>query len=394
MMGAPMKVAFYAPLNAPDAAAPSGDRLIARMLLRALGDACVDVQVASRLRSLDMAGDRERQQRIARIGGAQAQRLLRRYGGPGAWRPDLWLTYHLYHKAPDWIGPAVATALGIPYAVGEAMFAKKHAAGPWAEGLAAVARALRRADLVLGLKPGDEGAVRKHLRADAAYEAITPFLDTAPFARAHARRLELRRELAARHGLDAASPWLLAVGMMREGSKLASYRALGLALARLGDRRFVVLAAGDGPARGEVERALRGAGAHARLLGCVEGDALVGLYAASDLFVWPAIKEPIGMVFLEAQAAGLPIVAGDRPGVGSVVERDRTALLPPEGDVAAFAAAVSALLDDPARRAAMGAQALAFARDRHDVRTAGAAFAARLLAFAAARPHGPGWQNR
>jgi glycosyltransferase involved in cell wall biosynthesis len=385
MQGAPMKVAFYAPLNAPDAQAPSGDRLIARMLLRALGDAGVDVQVASRLRSLDMAGDRERQQRIARIGGAQAQRLLRRYGGPGAWRPDLWLTYHLYHKAPDWIGPAVATALGIPYAVGEAMFAKKHAAGPWAEGLAAVARALRRADLVLGLKPGDEGAVRKHLRADAAYEAITPFLDTAPFARAHARRLELRRELAARHGLDAASPWLLAVGMMREGSKLASYRALGDALARLGDRRFQVLAAGDGPARGDVEHALRGAGARARLLGCVEGDALVGLYAASDLFVWPAIKEPIGMVFLEAQAAGLPSVAGDRPGVGSVVERDRTALLPPEGDVAAFAAAVSTQLDDPARRAAMSSNALAFARDRHNVRTAGAAFAARLLAFAAAR---------
>jgi glycosyltransferase involved in cell wall biosynthesis len=106
--------------------------------------------------------------------------------------------------------------------------------------------------------------------------------------------------------------------------------------------------------------------------------------------VWPAIKEPIGMVFLEAQAAGLPIVAGDRPGVGSVVERDRTALLPPEGDVAAFADAVAGLLDDPARRAAMGACALAFARDRHDVRTAGAAFAARLHAFAAARPPGPG----
>src|SRR5262249_43735504 len=162
--------------------------------------------------------------------------------------------------------------------------------------------------------------------------------------------------------------WLLAVGMMREGSKLASYRVLGDALARLGDRRFQVLAAGDGPARGDVEHALRGAGARARLLGCQEGDALAGLYAASDLFVWRAIREPIGMVFLGAQAAGLPVGAGDRPGVGSVVERDRTALLPPEGDVAAFADAVGALLDDPARRAAMGAAALAFARERHDVR--------------------------
>ena len=44
--------------------------------------------------------------------------------------PELWLTYHLYYKAPDWLGPAVRAALGIPYVVAEASVAPKRAGGP------------------------------------------------------------------------------------------------------------------------------------------------------------------------------------------------------------------------------------------------------------------------
>jgi glycosyltransferase involved in cell wall biosynthesis len=376
-----MKVAFYAPLNAPDALVPSGDRLIARMLLSALGEAGHDVRLVSRLRSLDMLGSELRQQRLAAIGARIAQRLVRAYAAPGAWRPEVWLTYHLYHKAPDWIGPEVAAALRIPYAVAEASYARKHETGPWAKGLAAVAAALARADLVIGLKPGDERAVRPRLRPDARYESITPFLATAPFAAAHAQKQLLRAQLAARHGLDPEAVWLLAVGMMREGSKVASYQSLGRSLGRILDARWQLLVAGDGPAQSVVHASLQPLAPRVSMLGRVEGDALRDLYAASDLFVWPAIKEPIGMVFLEAQAAGLPVIAGDRPGVGSVVLPGRTAALVPEGDEAAFAAAVLGLVADPRQRAAMSRAALEHAARALDVATAGRAFAAALARF-------------
>ena len=61
------------------------------------------------------------------------------------------------------------------------------------------------------------------------------------------------------------------------------------------------------------------------------------------------------MALLEAQAAGLPVVAGRSGGVPSVVADGETGLLAPEGDAAAFAEAVGALLADPERRARDGA---------------------------------------
>ena len=69
-------------------------------------------------------------------------------------RPRLWFTYHVYYKAPDWIGPRVARGLGIPYVVAEGSRAAKRAQGPWALGHAGAEAALDRADCDLR----DDGA--------------------------------------------------------------------------------------------------------------------------------------------------------------------------------------------------------------------------------------------
>jgi glycosyltransferase involved in cell wall biosynthesis len=73
------------------------------------------------------------------------------------------------------------------------------------------------------------------------------------------------------------------------------------------------------------------------------------------------------MALLEAQAAGLSAVAGAAGGVPAMVAEGLTASLVPPGDPAAFATAVAALLDDPARRQAMGAAAARRARAEHDI---------------------------
>src|SRR5579863_5395260 len=133
-----MRIAFYAPLKPPDHPTPSGDRRIAQLFLAALRAAGHEPFLASRLRSYDGAGDGPRQARLADIGERQAARLLARWRfSPGA-APDLWFTYHLYYKAPDWLGPRVSAALGIPYVIAEASSAPKRAAGAWAIGHRAV----------------------------------------------------------------------------------------------------------------------------------------------------------------------------------------------------------------------------------------------------------------
>ena len=133
-----MRIAFYAPLKAHDHPVASGDRLIAGLLVRALERAGHDVVTASRIRAFDGAGDRRRQLRLAHEAGVEARRLLERWTGSSA-APRCWFTYHLYHKAPDWIGPRVSAGLGIPYVVAEASHAPKRARGAWRHGHRAVA---------------------------------------------------------------------------------------------------------------------------------------------------------------------------------------------------------------------------------------------------------------
>ncbi|MBK3736850.1 glycosyltransferase, partial [Azospirillum brasilense] len=105
-------------------------------------------------------------------------------------------------------------------------------------------------------------------------------------------------------------------------------------------------------------------------LGQQDSDALAALYAAADLMVWPAVNEAYGMALLEAQAAGLPVVAGRTGGVPDVVRDGVTGLLPPVGDGAAFAAAVRALLDDPGRRRRFGGAARRITEAEHDLTNA------------------------
>ena len=349
-----MRVGFYAPLKPPDHPVPSGDRLVARLLIQALRTAGHEVSLMSRFRSRDGAGDAARQGRLANLGRRQPDRILRR---TAAAPPELWFTYHLYHKAPDLIGPAVADRLGIPYVVAEASFALKQAAGPWAAGHAAVARALRRADAVIGLNPADAACVLPQLADPARYHALPPFLDAGPFELARAARAQTRTALAGAHGLDPAQPWLVTVAMMRPGDKLASYRLLGEALARLGDRRWQLLVIGDGAARAAVSAALAPLGPRVALLGALPPERIPAMIAAADLLVWPALREAWGMALLEAEAAGLPVVAGRVGGVPSIVVDGETGLLAPDGDAAGLADAVAVLLDDPDRRRALGVAA-------------------------------------
>lgn len=342
-----MRVAFYAPMKPPDHPTPSGDRRMARLLMAALRAGGHEVRLASRLRAWDDGTAPGRPARIRRRGEAIAARLIERWRG-AADAPEAWFTYHLYHKAPDWIGPAVADSLDIPYLVAEASRAPKRAEGPWAEGYAAAEAALARADAVLAMSAIDADGLKAALPDPARLYRLPPFIDPAPFAAARKRRKVARRRLL---GCEAG-PWLIAVGMMRQGDKRRSYEILADALRGLGDRPWRIALVGDGPAKDDIVGLFDRA--RTRWFGILDPTTLADLYAAADLKVWPAVNEAYGMALLEAQAAGLPVVAGAYGGVPEVVRDGLTGLLTEPGDPAAFAEAVAVLLDDPAVRRAMG----------------------------------------
>lgn len=367
-----MRLAFYAPLKPADHPTPSGDRQMARLFRQAFARAGIDVETASRFSSYDGGGDTARQRRIARIGARLAARLVERLRRrPERERPEVWFTYHLYHKAPDWLGPAVSRALGIPYVVAEASHAPKQEKGAWAEGSAAVARAIAEADLIFGLNPADDPCVRRLMRDPGRLVPLAPFIDASAFDAASLHP-HLRAAVRRRLQLEEDDPVLLAVAMMRLGAKLASYLCLAEALPRLGARPWRLFVAGAGPAEAEVRAALAPLGARVVFLGNCDHLALREAYAASDLYAWPAIDEAYGMAFLEAQAAGLPVVAGRTGGVPAIVAENETGLLVPVGDACAFAGALARLLDDPAGRRRMGEAARLRVLRHHDLEQAAA----------------------
>ncbi|MGE0659971.1 MAG: glycosyltransferase family 4 protein [Reyranellaceae bacterium] len=358
-----MRIAYYTPLKSPAHRVPSGDRTMARALRDLLRRAGHEVVVLSRPAQGGLLQGPEFQASRRLQVERDFAPLLAGEGGPF----DLWFTYHVYYKVPDWIGPRVAAARRIPYVMAEVSYAPKRAGGPWDMGHRQVGDCIRAADLILNLNPIDANCVRPLLRADAAMLDVPPFLAAQPY-RTAARRRELHAAaLRARVKASRRTPLLLCVAMMRPGDKLASYKVLGAALATLLDRDWRLVVAGDGEAQADVRAALKPLGRRVHYLGRMAPQELPALYAAADLYVWPAINEAWGMTLLEAQAAALPVVAGRTGGVPNVVDEGRTGLLPAVGDAQAFAASVARLLDDEARRATMGVAAAAWVKRRHDI---------------------------
>jgi glycosyltransferase involved in cell wall biosynthesis len=348
-----MRIAFYAPLKSPDHPIPSGDRRVAQLFMTALRTAGHDVFLASRFRSYEGGGDPARQERLASLGARLADRFLTRCRAEPETEPDLWFTYHLYHKAPDWLGPRIAASLAIPYVIAEASDAPKQAGRAWAAGRHAAERAIRQSDAVIGLNPADRDCVLPLLRDRWRWISLKPFIDASSYPR--------------KARASGRPPRLITVAMMRYGDKLASYRILGEALAGLLDLPWSLEVVGDGPARPEVEHALYPVRERLCWAGGIEAAAVAERLAAAELCVWPAINEAFGMALLEAQASGLPVVAGGGAGIREIIMPGVTGLLVPPGDALAFSAAVRSLIVDSGRRAAFAEAARQRVRMEHDV---------------------------
>jgi glycosyltransferase involved in cell wall biosynthesis len=110
------------------------------------------------------------------------------------------------------------------------------------------------------------------------------------------------------------------------------------------DAEATLVFGGDGPARGAVERACEAAGVDARFLGFLPREDLPALYATLDAFLFPSPVETQGLVALEANACGTPVVGVDAGALADTVVDGETGYHYPRGDTAAFADAIDRTL--------------------------------------------------
>jgi len=122
------------------------------------------------------------------------------------------------------------------------------------------------------------------------------------------------------------------------------------AAARLRTPGADVVIVGDGPDRTRIEALARGLGVADRVhvTGFVGHERVPSILASADLLVLPSRYEELGTVLVEAMHAGLPVVATRVGGIPEVVADGVTGLLVASADPSALAAAIDAVLSDPA----------------------------------------------
>ncbi len=162
---------------------------------------------------------------------------------------------------------------------------------------------------------------------------------------------------AARAELEMA-PDAMVLGTVGMLEARKGHRHLLEALARIvrgGEgANMICLIAGDGSLRAELQRdaELLGIARQVRFLGRV--DDVRTVLAATDIFVFPSMREGLGVAVLEAAASGLAIVASDTGGIGDVIESGVNGILVKPGDSEALAGAIERMAAAPSERAAMG----------------------------------------
>jgi len=353
-----MKILFYTPFKPLGHADPSGDLVTATEIAGYLVNRGHEVIQASSLRCRWIYWKPWLWPKLL----AEKRRVVRRLCKSDV---DLWFTYHSYYKAPDLLGPDASQKLHLPYVIFQGMYAtKRRRRLKTLPGFYLNKRALSRARHVFVNKTLDWVNLKRLLPAERI-SYISPGIHPADFYFDGQARRALRNQWNA-----GDEPVVFSAAMFRADVKteglIRVIRACG-DLARRGSALRLVIA-GDGKQRDKLKRlAAEQLGKRAIFVGKVPRNMMYRYYSACDLFVFPGIRESLGLVFLEAQACGLPVVAFNNAGVPDAVKDGITGLLVPVYAVEPFADAIAGLLSDSKLRRKMGEAAQSHVRRNHDL---------------------------
>ena len=151
-------------------------------------------------------------------------------------------------------------------------------------------------------------------------------------------------------GYSDTGKLLLYIGRLSAEKQIERIRPV---LEAIPDARLALV--GDGPHRQQLEAHFRGL--PATFVGYLAGEELASAYASGDAFVFPSSTETLGLVLLEAMAAGCPVVGANRGGIPDIVSDGVNGCLydpdGKDGGANSLTAAVQRLLGDPQQRQAL-----------------------------------------
>ncbi len=278
---------------------------------------------------------------------------------------DLWFTYHSYYKAPDLLGSAASRKLNIPYVIFQGIYSTKRRRQWTAKpGFYLNKNILCAANHVFTNKSVDLLNL-KRLLPENRITYVAPGIIPGDFCYDDSARAQLRKQWNV-----GDEPVIFSAAMFRPDVKTEGLswviRACG-ELYRQG-QNFRLVIAGDGKEREKLQQmADEHVPDRVLFLGKIPREDMYRYYSAADIFVFPGIRESLGMVFLEAQSCGLPVVAFSNAGVPDAVQDGKTGILVPMYAREPFVDAVQQLLTDKNLRLKMGLAAKSYVREFHDL---------------------------
>lgn len=371
-----MKIAYYMPFKPLNHNIPSGDLVIGTELHNYLAESGHEISLASRLRCRWIYYRPLAMLRLL----VEKRRIIRNYSKS---KPDLWLSYHCYYKAPDILGAACSKKLAIPYVIFQGIYStKRRKRLKTLPGFLLNRRVLLSADHVFTNKKRDLANL-KRLLPDNRLSYVAPGILPQLFQFSS----EARKKLRHLWGNDTETI-VMTAAMMRPGVKTKGIRMVIKSCSELVQQGLPLrlIIAGDGSQRQQLEREAAALLADRVLfLGKIPRLELYRYYSAADIFAFPGIDESLGMVYLEAQSCKLPVVAYGDWGGGEAVIHNQTGLLSAAAEPWQFTRHIECLINDTEKRQLLATGAGDHIRRHHDLKKNYNRMEQQLLALVAGK---------
>ena len=275
------------------------------------------------------------------------------------------MTYHSYYKAPDVLGPAVCRTTGLPYVIFQGIYATKHRRDikTW-PGFMLNQYALQKSHYIFTNKKRDWTNL-KRIIPEHRLTYLKPGLEVRNFTFNQKAREKIRQSWKIGN-----APVILTAAMFRQDVKTQGLLWLIQCLGHLKKTldNFVLIIAGDGKEKPKIVKcAAKYLPGQHHFLGKISRDKMAEVYSAGEIFVFPGINESLGMVYLEAQSCGLPVVAFRNAGIPEVVIDGETGILTDMFSKQQYIEAIKNLLLNKELREEMGRKACRYVHTHHNI---------------------------
>jgi glycosyltransferase involved in cell wall biosynthesis len=353
-----MNIAYYMPFKPMGHKNPSGDLITGTEIYNHLSEKSHSIELASLLRCRWIYY----RPRVCLQLLAERKRITTKYREK---KPDIWLSYHSYYKAPDLLGAYCSRKLGIPYVIFQGIYSTKRRRNLKSlPGFMLNKKVLLSADHIFTNKKRDYKNLNRILPVNRL-TYIPPGINPDDFVFSESSRDVLRTERN-----PEGRTVIMTAAMFRPGVKTEGISQVIESCAQLvrRGRNVCLWVAGDGQCRKElVTKADKLLPGRVHFLGKIPRKEMHCYYSSADIFAFPGIEESLGMVYLEAQSCNLPVVACRDWGGGEAIVHNETGLLSPAAKPSHFTENLDRLLKDSTLRNYLGENAGEHIRSHHDL---------------------------